>query len=54
MNSDKCHVLVAGRKFEQNWTKIGLDLKLESNSVKPTAYRKLSTIARITYYLTFR
>ena len=25
MNSDKCHLLVAGHKFEQIWAKIGTD-----------------------------
>ena len=34
MNSDKCHLLVAGHKFEQIWAKIGTDLIWESNSVK--------------------
>ena len=34
MNSDKCHLLVAGHKFEQIRAKIGTDLIWESNSVK--------------------
>ena len=34
MNSDKCHLLVAGHKFEQIWAKVGTDLIWESNSVK--------------------
>ena len=34
MNSDKCHLLVAGHKFEQIRAKIGSDLIRESNSVK--------------------
>ena len=34
MNSDKCHLLAAGHKFEQTWAKIGTDLIWESNSVK--------------------
>ena len=34
MNSDKCHLLVVGHKFEQIWVKIGTDLIWESNSVK--------------------
>ena len=34
MNSDNCHLLVAGHKFEQIWAKIGTDLIWESNSVK--------------------
>ena len=34
MNSDKCHFLVAGHKFEQIWAKIGTDLIWESNSVQ--------------------
>ena len=34
MNSDKCHLLVPGHKFEQTWAKIGTDLIWESNSVK--------------------
>ena len=34
MNSDKCHLLVAGHKFKQIWAKIGIDLIWESNSVK--------------------
>ena len=34
MNSDKCHLLVAGHKFERIWAKIGTDLIWESNSVK--------------------
>ena len=34
MNSDRCHLLVAGHKFEQIWAKIGTDLIWESNSVK--------------------
>ena len=73
MNSDKCHLLVAGHKFEQIWAKIGTDLIWESNSVKliriaidnhlkfdkhisllcSTANRKLSALARISYFLTF-
>ena len=35
MNCDKCHLLVAGHKFEQIWAKIGTDLIWDSNSVKP-------------------
>ena len=31
MNSDKCHLLVAGHKFEQIWAKFGTDLIRESN-----------------------
>ena len=74
MNSDKCHLLVVGHKFEQIWAKIGTDLIWESNSVKllgitidnhlkfdkhisllcAKANRKLSALARIPYYLTFR
>ena len=73
MNSDKCHLLVVGHKFEQIWTKIGTDLIWKSNSVKllgitidnhlkfdkhislfcANANRKLSAVARISYYLTF-
>ena len=34
MNSDKCHLLVVGLKFEQIWAKIGTDLIWESDSVK--------------------
>ena len=34
MNSDMCHLLVAGHTFEQIWTKIGADLVWESDSVK--------------------
>ena len=34
MNSDKCHFLVVGHKFEQIWAKIGTDLIWEGNSVK--------------------
>ena len=34
MNSDKCHLLVVGYKFEKIWAKIGTDLIWESNSVK--------------------
>ena len=34
MNSDKCHLLVAGHKFEQIWAKVGTDFIWESNSVK--------------------
>ena len=34
MNSNKCHLLVAGHKFEQIWAKIGTDLIWGSNSVK--------------------
>ena len=34
MNSDKCHLLVAGHKFQQIWAKIPTDLIWESNSVK--------------------
>ena len=67
MNSDKCHLIVAGHKFEQICAKIGTDLIWESNSFKTTrnkhkhnsllcakANRKFSAIARISYYLTFR
>ena len=73
MNSDKCHLLVAGHKFEQIWAKIDTDLIWKSNSVKvlrttidnhlkfdkhisllcAKANRKLSALARISYYLTF-
>ena len=73
MNSDKCHLLVVGHKFEQICAKIGTDLIWESNSVKllgitidnhlkfdkhisllrTKANRKLSALARISYYLTF-
>ena len=73
MNSDKCHLLVAGHKFEQIWAKIGTDLIWESNSVKllettidnhlkfdknisllcAKANKKLSALARVSYYLTF-
>ena len=35
MNSGKCHLLVAGHKFEQIWAEIGTDLIWKSNSVKP-------------------
>ena len=34
MNSDKCHLLVVGHKFEQICAKSGTDLIWESNSVK--------------------
>ena len=34
MNSGKCHLLIAGYKFELIWTKIGTDLIWESNSAK--------------------
>ena len=34
INADKCHLLVAGHKFEQIRAKIGTDLICESNSVK--------------------
>ena len=34
MNSDKCHLLVAGHTFEQIWAKIGTVLIWKSNSVK--------------------
>ena len=73
MNSDKCHLPVAGHKFQQIWAKIGTDLIWESESVKlleitidnhlkfdkhisllcAKANRKLSDLARISYYLTF-
>ena len=73
MNSDKCHLLVAGHQFEQIWAKIGTNLIWESNSVKllgimidnhlkfdnhisllcAKANRKLSALARISYYITF-
>ena len=73
MNSDKCHLLMVGHKFEQIWTKFGTDLIWERNSIKllgtttdihlkfdknvslscAKATRKLSAIARISYYLTF-
>ena len=72
MNSDKCHLLMAGHKFEQICGKIGTDLIWESNSDKllgitidnhpifdkhisllcAKANRKLSALARISYYLT--
>ena len=65
MNSDNCHLLVAGHKFEQTWTKIGTDLIWESNSVEllgikidnhlkfdncAKANRKLSALVRFSYY----
>ena len=73
MNSDKCHLLVAGHKFGQIWAKIGTDLIWESYSVKipgitidnclkfykhisllcAKANRKMSALARVSYYLTF-
>ena len=34
MNSDKCHLLVAGHKFEQIWAKIGTDLIWESKNTR--------------------
>ena len=34
MNSNKCHLLVAVRKFEQTWAKIVTDLIWESNTLK--------------------
>ena len=34
MNSEKCHLFVAGQKLEQIWAKIDTDLIWESNSVK--------------------
>ena len=37
MNSDKCHLLLAGHKFQKIWTEIGTDLIWESNSVKLVA-----------------
>ena len=70
MNSDKCHLLMAGHKFEQICGKIGTDLIWESNSDKLLeitidnhlkfdkrisllcANRKLSALAKISYYVT--
>ena len=34
MNSANCHLLVAGPKLNNFWTKIGFNLIWESNSVK--------------------
>ena len=34
LNTDKCHLIVSGYKYEQVWAKIGKDLIWESNDVK--------------------
>ena len=34
LNTDKCHLLVAGHKFEQTWVKVGPDKIWENHSVK--------------------
>ena len=35
LNTDKCHLLVYGTKYEYNWVKIDNEKTLESNEVKP-------------------
>ena len=34
MNTNKCHLLVAGHKFEHTWVRVGPDKKWEDHSVK--------------------
>ena len=34
LNTDKCHLLVAGHKFEQTWVRVGPDKIREDHSVK--------------------
>ena len=34
LNTDKCHLIVSGYKYEQVWTNIGKDLIWESDDVK--------------------
>ena len=34
MNSDKCHLLIGGKKYEHIWAKIGKDIIWESNNVR--------------------
>ena len=35
LNTDKCHLLVFGTKYEHSWAKIGDDKIWESNEVNP-------------------
>ena len=34
MNTNKCHLLVTGHKFEHTWVRVGHDKKWEDHSVK--------------------
>ena len=34
LNTDKCHLLVAGHKFEHTWVRVGADKIWEDHSVK--------------------
>ena len=34
LNTDKCHLLVAGHKFEHTWVRVGPDKIWEDHSVK--------------------
>ena len=34
LNTDKCHLLVAGHKFDHTWVRVGPDKIWENNSIK--------------------
>ena len=34
LNTDKCHLLISGHKYEHRWTQIGKDMVWEENEVK--------------------
>ena len=34
LNTNKCHLLISGHKYEHMWAKIGNDIIWESNTVK--------------------
>ena len=34
LNTDKCHLIIAGNKYEHIWAKLGEELIWEENSVK--------------------
>ena len=35
LNTDKCHLIIAGKKYEHTWAKLGEELIWEENTVKP-------------------
>ena len=34
LNTDKCHLLISGHKYEHDWAQIGKDMVWEENKVK--------------------
>ena len=65
-NTDKCHLLVAGHKFEHTWVRVGPDKIWEDHSVKllgvsidnfkynKKAHSKFRALSRMTKFMTFQ